>query len=144
MRRVPLTAVIQSVLTLVAMTIVLAFGGGAARGQVAPPPLPVDPGPVIPPVPQQLVVNVGDTIQVAGAEVGCQVTDRDGRPTIECRRTTGLKGSYGTFIDERKATVARYVSGGKAQVIFTGKHSGAWRVCGARARASRAGAGGCR
>ena len=77
-------------------------------------------------------------MQVEGGSLGCQVTRRAGRATIECRPAGALKGRYGTFLTDRSITVARYRSSRTAQVVFTAKHRGGYRVCG---RSSRADAG---
>jgi hypothetical protein len=120
-----------------------------ASAQVPPLPVPVPPVPgvVVPPppgVPQQVVLRVGDTLRVEGAPMGCQVTERGGRPVMECRRDGSLAGTYGTFVTDRSVRVARFRSSGTARVIFTARHGGGWRACGQRARAARAAAGGCR
>jgi hypothetical protein len=123
------------------------------------PPLPVPGAPVpvpsVPPPPSgsepaggppQYVLKVGDTMRVDGARIGCQVTRRAGRVFIECRRAGALAGTYGTFLSDRTATVARFRSSRSAQVVFTATQKGAWRACGRPARASRAraAAGACR
>ena len=123
--------------------------GAAAQ---LPVPTPTVPTPTVPvpgvPVPAvtQTVLRVGDTLRVEGAAMGCQVTRRDGRPVIECRRDGALSGTYGTFMSDRTLTVARFRSSHTAQTILTARHGGAWRACGTRARRSRAAAvgRGCR
>jgi hypothetical protein len=94
--------------------------------------------------PQQHVLKVGDTMRVEGAPIGCQVTRRAARLVIECRRAGALARTYGTFLSERTATVARFRSSRSAQVVFTARQKGGWQTCGKSARASRAAAGGCR
>jgi hypothetical protein len=118
--------------------------GAAAQPPVPTPALPV-PGVPAPAV-TQAVLRVGDTIRVEGAAMGCQVTRRDGRPVIECRRDGTLSGTYGTFMSDRTLKVARFRSSRTAQTILTARHGGAWRACGTKARRSRAAAAakGCR
>jgi hypothetical protein len=133
--RLVLTACLLSLVAASAMAVTLARGDRAAA-QV-PIPVPTPPSVPQPPAPQQLVLKVGDTLRVEGAAVGCQVTRRGGRPTIECRRAGSLAGTYGTFMSDRKVIVARFRSSRTAQTILTARHGGRWRACGATARPSR-------
>ena len=87
------------------------------------PPLP-SPGP------PQYVLKVGDTVQVEGGSLGCQVTRRSGRVVMECRPSGKLRGKYGTFLSDRTATVARFRSSSTAQTVFTARQNGGWRACG--------------
>jgi hypothetical protein len=140
MRRLFLIAVL-------AATVALAATAFATPGQNATDPLPTLPPPPIPlpplpptAAPVQYVLRVGDTMQVDGGSLGCQVTRRAGRATIECRPAGALKGRYGTFLTKRAVTVARYRSRRIAQVVFTAKHRGGYRVCGKSSRATQAAA----
>jgi hypothetical protein len=87
-----------------------------------------------------IVMRVGDTMQVEGAPIGCQVDRRDGRPVIDCRRAGKLAGTYGTFFDEKRVRVARFESSQTARVTYTAKHRGKSRRCADRARRSAKGA----
>jgi hypothetical protein len=136
-RRLLLPVMLLCAVTISAAAITLAFGDRNARGQA------IEPGRVVL-APQQLVLHLGDTVRVNGADIGCQVTGRGGRPTIECHRLVSVKGSYGTFVSERTTIVARFRSTNVAKTIFTAKHGGGWRTCGAGATASRAQGSGCR
>jgi len=135
---------IACLLSLVAIT-AMAFALTRSDGAAAQVPLPLPPTPpatgvppaILPGVPQQLVLRVGDTLRVEGAPMGCQVTRRRGRAVIECRRDGSLAGTYGTFMSDRSVTVARFRSSRTAQTILTAKHGGRWRACGATARLSR-------
>jgi hypothetical protein len=104
-------------------------GDGAAARRAAQPP----------PQPQEIVLRPGDIMRVEGAPLVCQVALRAGRATVECRRTGGARGTYGTFIDARTAIVARFHSSTTAQTVFRARHHGAWTACttGPRARAAR-------
>jgi hypothetical protein len=140
MRRLFLTAVL-------AATVALAATAFATPGQNATDPLPTLPPPPIPlpplpptAAPVQYVLRVGDTMKVEGGSFGCQVTRRAGRATIECRPGGALKGRYGTFLTHRTVTVARYRSSRTAQVVFTARHRGGYRVCGGSSRATQAAA----
>lgn len=111
------------------------------------PPVPPPPPPGAPGTPPQYVLQVGDTLRVEGAGIGCQVTRRAGRPTIECRRDGRLKGTYATFLSDRKVTVARFRSPTTAQEIVSATHRGRWRACarsGPRGKLARAAARSCR
>jgi hypothetical protein len=81
-----------------------------------------------------IVMRVGDTMQVEGAPIGCQVDRRDGRPVIDCRRAGKLAGTYTALFDERRVRVARFRSSDTARVVFTAKHRGAARECDKRGR----------
>jgi hypothetical protein len=81
-----------------------------------------------------IVMRVGDTMQVEGAPIGCQVDRRDGRPVIDCRRAGKLAGTYTALFDERRVRVARFRSSDTARVVFTAKHRGATRECDKRGR----------
>jgi hypothetical protein len=107
----------------------LAVGDRAAAQQ--PPGGPA-------PAPQRLLLRVGDTVRVQGAGLGCQVARQNGRVTIECRRTGDVKGTYGTFLDERAAIVARFRSPATAQVVFDARHGGDWKACRTPVRRTRA------
>lgn len=103
-------------LTTVALAIglvALALRGGAAQGDTA----------------RTVVLGVGDVMEVDGAPIGCQVTRRDGRVVIDCRRAGQLEGTYGTLLDERRVRVARFRSSDTAKVVFKAKHKGRPHRC---------------
>jgi len=93
-----------------------ARGGASARGDAG------------------VILRVGDTMQVEGARIGCQVSERSGRPAIECRRTGKVAGTYTAIFDERRARIARFRSSDTAKIVFTAKHGGGARACGDPAR----------
>ena len=76
-----------------------------------------------------VVLRVGDTMKVEGAPLGCQVTRRNGRVVVDCRRAGSLAGTYGTLLDERRVRVARFRSSDTAQVVFKARHRGEARRC---------------
>jgi hypothetical protein len=90
--------------------------------------------------PKVFRLGVGDTMEIEGAPIGCQVSRRDDRIALECRRAGKLKGTYVTIFDGRRVRVARFRSSDEAQVVFEARHKGRARMCGDAARASRAGA----
>ncbi|UGS34993.1 hypothetical protein [Capillimicrobium parvum] len=125
--RVAVPAAILAALAIGAPVADLAAGSGAEAQE-----------PVTQPA-QNVVLRVGDSMQVEGASVQCLVTSRGGRPTVECRRTGRLKGTYGMFLDSRNAVVARFHSSAAAQTVFRARHHGDWTACvaGSRARAAQ-------
>ena len=140
MRRLFLIAVLAATVALAATE--LAIPGQHPTDPVPTLPPPSVPIPPLPPTaaPAQYVLRVGDTMHVEGGSLGCQVTRRAGRATIECRPAGALKGRYETFLTNRTATVARYRSSRTAQVVFTAKHRGGYRVCGRSSQARQAAA----
>jgi len=149
--RLAIAAVVLAALAAAVMLLALARTDGATAQvplPLPPPPPGVPPVPPPPPgTPLQYVLKVGDTFRVEGAGVGCQVTRRANRPTIECRRDGRLKGTYGTFLSDRKVTVARFRSPTTAQEILSATHGGRWRACsrtGPRGKLARAAVGSCR
>jgi hypothetical protein len=141
-QRIVIAATVAAVLTAVAVALALLPGDGAAAPGRQLPPVP--PAPL--PAPQQLLMRVGDTVRVEGADIGCQVAQNEGEVMFECRRLTNSAGTYGTFIGDKRALVARYRSSDTARVIFAAKQRGGYKVCRPSGRASRAAAagGGCR
>jgi hypothetical protein len=147
MTRAILSAWLLGLVAASAVGFALTRSDGAAA-QIPLPAPPALPAPAVPDpaVVPQTVLKIGDTIRVEGAAVGCQVTRRGGRPVLECRRDGSPSGTYGTFMSDRKVTVARFRSSRTAQTILTARHGGDWRACGktsSRARAAAA-ARGCR
>jgi hypothetical protein len=145
MSRHILTAATLAAVVLGAIALALLPGNGeAGAGRKVPtPPLPPAPSAQ---VPQQLLMRVGDTVRVEGVDIGCQVAQHDGEVMFECRRLTNVAGTYGTFIGNKRALVARFRSSEAARVIFAAKQRGGWKACGPRPKAARALAadGGCR
>jgi hypothetical protein len=107
-------------------------------------PAPIDPGALLPGVPHQVTIRVGDSVVVDGAPIGCAVTRRSGRVFVECGRTGDVAGTYMTMVGRRTVKVAHLRSAAVAKVILTATHGGGWRACGMRARAARSEGGGCR
>jgi hypothetical protein len=143
MRRLILIAVIVATAALAATALATPGRHSSDPAPTLPPvPTPTIPSPPLPPTaaPVQYVLRVGDTMQVEGGSLGCQITRRAGRATIECRPGGALKGRYGTFLTHRTVTVARYRSSRTAQVVFTARHRGGYRVCGGSSRATQAAA----
>lgn len=87
---------------------------------------------------QNVVMRVGDVMEVEGAPIGCQVARRDGRIVIDCRRAGRLAGTYGTLFDERRVRVTRFRSSDTAKVVFKAKHRGRAHRCDGDATKARA------
>lgn len=109
-------------------------------------PVPTDPGAVLPGVPQQVTVRVGDSVVVDGAPIGCEIARRGAAVVIECGRTgQEVAGTYMTIVGRRTVKVARLRSAATAKIILTATHGGGWRACGTPVRKAReAGGSGCR
>lgn len=85
-----------------------------------------------------MVLRVGDTFVVEGAPIGCQVVERSGRPTIDCRRAGRAAGTYMALFDARRVRVARFRSRDTASVVFSARHRGRARRCDRDANAGAA------
>jgi hypothetical protein len=78
---------------------------------------------------QDVILRVGDHMQVEGQPIGCQVVRKDGQVVVDCRRAGTLAGTYGTFLGRRKAMVARFRSDDVAKVVFTARHRRGAHAC---------------
>lgn len=116
------TSVIACAAAIFAVAVLLATGVNRTDGAAAQTPVPA-------PAPTQYVLKLGDSFRVDGASIGCQVTRRGGRPTIECKRGGRAKGTYGSFFDAKRVVVARFHDASTAQTILTARHGGGWRAC---------------
>ena len=134
MKRVLLLAGLLSLPALMATAL-------ASPAQIAPTPTP-PPLPGAPPA--QPALRVGDSFVVPDAKLGCEVTRRASSVLVECRRAGRVKGTYGTFMSGKTVRVARFRSSRSAQVVFTARHGGGWRACGARTSVARTAAERCR
>lgn len=111
-----------TIAALAATVLVLAFRGeGSARGDAA----------------TTAVLGVGDSMVVDGSPIGCQVTRRNGRIAIDCRRAGRLAGTYGTLFDKRALRVVRFRSNDTAKVVFKARHRGEAHRCDGTRRTSR-------
>lgn len=140
--RVPRPATIQRHIALTACAAALVAAGAMLATVLAPADGAAAQVPL--PAPAQYVLTVGDSFRVEGAAIGCQVTRRGGRPTIECKRGGRAKGTYGSFLDAKKLVVARFHDNGTAQTILTARHGGGWRACTSSTAARATGAARCR
>jgi hypothetical protein len=79
-----------------------------------------------------VLVSLGDTMQVANAPVGCRVTrlERYGsRIFLDCRRKGRLAGSYGAYFGEKDVLVVRFVGQRKAKTVLHARHEGGATRC---------------
>jgi hypothetical protein len=65
-----------------------------------------------------LVLHLGDTVRIAGTNVGCAVAKRQGATTVECLPAARKRGSYATLIGDHSVLVVRFKSPGVAQTVF--------------------------
>jgi hypothetical protein len=128
-------------LTIAALAAVAFAGPAVATGQVPPLPIPPVGAPPVEAPPVEVtgtaILGVGDTMEVEAAGIGCQVTQRGGKPAIECRKAGNLAGTYTVVFDAKRARVARFRNATTAKIVYTAKHGG-------RARACKASVGACR
>jgi hypothetical protein len=79
-----------------------------------------------------VLVSLGDTVQVDKAPVGCRVTRlaRHGnRIFLDCRRNGRLAGSYGAYFGEKDVLVVRFVGQRKAKTVLHARHEGEAAKC---------------
>jgi hypothetical protein len=76
-----------------------------------------------------VLLDVGDSFQVAGAPVGCKVIAGGGGKLLDCRIGGRLRGSYGTLMSATRLRVVRFTSDRVAKVVFTATQHGGFRVC---------------
>jgi hypothetical protein len=79
-----------------------------------------------------VLVSLGDTVQVDKARVGCRVTRlaRHGnRVFLDCRRKGRLAGSYGAYFGEKDVLVVRFVGQRKAKTVLHARHEGGATKC---------------
>jgi hypothetical protein len=76
-----------------------------------------------------VMLNVGDTAQVAGAPLGCRVTVSGGLKTLDCRVAGPLAGSYGTLMSAKRIQVVRFRNAHAAKVVFVATQHGGFRTC---------------
>jgi hypothetical protein len=76
-----------------------------------------------------VMVEVGDTVQVSGAPLGCRVTAPRAVKTLDCRVAGPLAGSYGILMSSRRLQVVRFRTAHLAKVVFVADQHGAFRTC---------------
>jgi hypothetical protein len=65
-----------------------------------------------------LVLRVGDTVRIAGTNVGCAVARRQGATMVECLPATRKAGSYATLAGDKDVLVVRFRSAAVARTVF--------------------------
>jgi len=67
------------------------------------------------------VLHVGDTVRIAGTDVGCAVARRDGATTVECLPVRKIAGAYATLTSSSTVRVVRFRTSTVAQTVFRAK-----------------------
>jgi hypothetical protein len=81
---------------------------------------------------ETLTLDVGDSVRVDGAGIGCRVTrlsQYGGRTFLDCRRSGPLAGTYATLLGEREVSVIRFINTRTAKVVFRARHKGTHQRC---------------
>jgi hypothetical protein len=65
-----------------------------------------------------LVLRVGDTVRIAGTQVGCAVAKRQGATMVECLPAARKVGSYATLAGDENVLVVRFTSVSVARTVF--------------------------
>jgi hypothetical protein len=110
---------------LTVLAVVAAFVAGALIGPGGPA------GAQLPGI-ETLTLDVGDSVRVDGAGIGCRVTrlsQYGGRTFLDCRRSGPLAGTYATLLGESEIAVIRFLKTRTAKVVFTARHRGAHLRC---------------
>jgi hypothetical protein len=76
-----------------------------------------------------VMVDVGDTVQISGAPVGCRVTAPRAVKTFDCRVAGPLAGSYGILMSSRRLEVVRFRTAHVAKVVFVANQHGGFKTC---------------
>lgn len=74
-----------------------------------------------------VLLSLGDTVQVDKAPVGCRVTrlaSHGNRIFLDCRRKGRLAGTYGAYFGEKDVLVVRFVGQRKAKTVLHARHEG--------------------
>jgi len=79
--------------------------------------------------PADRVLQVGDTVRVAGTATRCAVARRSGAVMIECLPTSPTAGSYATVASDERVLVVRFRSPHVAQTVFHARQHRAAVTC---------------
>ena len=93
------------VLVLAACGIAVWLGASRAAGAAAAP----------------AVLHVGDTVRIAGTNVGCAVARRGGATTVECLPVHRAAGTYAALTGSKTVRVVRFRTSTVAQTVFQAK-----------------------
>jgi hypothetical protein len=69
----------------------------------------------------RMVLRVGDTVRIAGTNVGCAVARRGAATTIECLPIRRSPGTYATLTGSTTVRVVRFRTTTLAQTVFHAK-----------------------
>jgi hypothetical protein len=64
------------------------------------------------------VLRVGDTVRIAGTNLGCAVARRQGATVVECVPSVRKRGAYATLAGDDNVSVVRFESKGVARTVF--------------------------
>jgi hypothetical protein len=67
------------------------------------------------------VLHIGDTVRIAGTNVGCAVARRSGATTIECLPVHRSAGTYAALTGSATVRVVRFKNATVAQTVFRAK-----------------------
>jgi len=65
-----------------------------------------------------VVLHVGDTVRIAGTDVGCAVARRGGATTVECLPVRRSVGIYASLTGSSTVRVVRFRTRTVAQTVF--------------------------
>ena len=65
-----------------------------------------------------VVLHVGDTVRIAGTDVGCAVARRGGATTVECLPVRRSAGTYASLTGSSTVRVVRFRTPTVAQTVF--------------------------
>jgi hypothetical protein len=71
--------------------------------------------------PAGVVLHVGDTVRIAGTDLGCAVARRGGATTVECLPARRSAGTYATLTGSTTVRVVRFRTTTVAQTVFHAK-----------------------
>jgi hypothetical protein len=71
--------------------------------------------------PAGVVLRVGDTVRIAGTDLGCAVARRGGATTVECLPARTSAGTYATLTGSTTVRVVRFRTTTVAQTVFHAK-----------------------
>jgi hypothetical protein len=65
-----------------------------------------------------VVLRVGDTVRIAGTDVGCAVARRGGATMVECLPAHRKPGAYATLAGDERVLVVRFGTRAVAHTVF--------------------------
>ena len=68
-----------------------------------------------------VVLRVGDTVRIAGTDVGCAVARRGGATMVECLPAHRKAGAYATLAGDERVLVVRFATPAVARTVYEAK-----------------------